>query len=118
MVSFGAAFGANMRFILYKEIEKLKIAKDASILIINTLSSFLLGLFLSTIPKITSFNFSYELVLFFLIGFLGSLSTFSTFIYDLFDLFIKFKFFRALKLFTISIAFGIFSLAFGLLLGS
>ena len=118
MVSFGAAFGANTRFILYKKLEKLKIAKDLAILIINTFSSFFLGLLISSVPKIRSFNLSYELVLFFSIGFLGSLSTFSTFMYNLFDLFIKFKFFRALKLLIISIACGIVSLAFGFFLGN
>ena len=118
MVSLGAALGANLRFFLYNKIGKLKIAKDVTILIINTVSSFFLGLFLSALPKLSSVNFSYELVLFFLIGFLGSLSTFSTFIYDLFDLCMNFKFFRALNLLTISISCGIFALAFGFLLGN
>tara|TARA_Y100001968_G_C19293362_1_gene685374 strand:- start:333 stop:692 length:360 start_codon:yes stop_codon:yes gene_type:complete len=114
----GAVFGANMRFILYKKLEKLKIANDVATLIINNFSSFLLGFFLSAVPQIRYFNISFELVLFFSIGFLGSLSTFSTFMYNLFDLFIKFKFFRALKLLIISIASGIVSLAFGLFLSN
>ncbi|WP_332299676.1 CrcB family protein [Prochlorococcus marinus] len=118
LVSIGAAFGANMRFILYKKLEKLKIANYVAILIINNFSSFLLGFFLSAVPQIRYFNFSFELVLFFSIGFLGSLSTFSSFIHNLFDLFIKFKFFRALKLLIISIASGIVSLAFGLFLSN
>ena len=52
------------------------------ILVINTFSSFILGLFISILPKIKSLTFSSQLALFFLIGFLGSLSTFSTFVYD------------------------------------
>ncbi len=118
LVSIGAVIGANMRFILYKNLEKLRIAKDVVILIINTLASFCLALFLSVFPHIRSFNFSNELLLFFSIGLLGSLSTFSTLVYDLFDLFFKFKFFKALKLLTISIAFGIAALVLGFLLGN
>ena len=59
--------------------------------------------------------YSYQLGLFFSIGLLGSLSTFSTFIYDLFDLFIKFNFYKALKLFILSLTSAILAFAFGFL---
>ena len=117
LVSFGALLGVNTRFLIYKKFEKLNLSNYLSIMTINTFASFLLGLLISFIPKIDSFDFSYELVLFCSIGFLGSLSTFSTFIYDLFDISLQLKFFKALKLVFISVSLAIISLAFGLLLG-
>tara|TARA_B100000945_G_scaffold281297_1_gene248907 strand:+ start:361 stop:732 length:372 start_codon:yes stop_codon:yes gene_type:complete len=118
LVSFGAILGVNSRFIIYKKFEKLNISKYLSIVTINTFASFLLGLFLSFSPKISSFNFSYQLVLFCSIGFLGSLSTFSTFVYDLFDISLQLNFFKALKLVFISLVLAIIALAFGLSLGN
>ena len=117
-VSLGAALGANARFQIFDRLEKLNISKYFFILIINTFASFFLGLFLSFIERFSSFIYSYQLVLFFLIGFLGSLSSFSTFVYDLFDLCLQSKFSRALKLFIISLFLGILSFVFGFLLGS
>ena len=112
LVSLGSLIGANIRFLIYKKLEKLDFSKDYLILIINIVSSFFLGLFVSLLPKISSLYLSYQLVLFFSIGFLGSLSTFSTFVYDLFDLCLQLKFFSALKLFILSITtlFTFFSL--------
>tara|TARA_B100000945_G_C20141997_1_gene484352 strand:- start:304 stop:675 length:372 start_codon:yes stop_codon:yes gene_type:complete len=118
LVSFGAILGSNLRFIIYESLGKYKLKNNLRIVIINTFASFSLGFSLSFIPQISSSNFSYQLVLFFLIGFLGSLSTFSTFVYDLFDMFVQLNFFEALKLFLISIALGIISLVFGLFLGN
>ncbi len=118
MVSFGAALGANLRFIIYKKLESININKSTIILLINTFSSFLLGVFSPFLTEISNLKFSYQLGLFFLIGFLGSLSTFSTLIADLFQLFITFKFDKVLKLYFISVTFGISALAFGWLLGS
>ena len=112
IVSLGAILGANTRFTIYNNLEKLNLNRYSYILIINTAASFFLGLFLSLLEYFSSFIYSYKLVLFFSIGFLGSLSTFSSFVYDLFELCLKFKFFKALKLFIISSSFGI--IAFGL----
>ena len=117
-VSLGALLGVNTRYLIYKKFEKLKISKYLNILTINTFASFLLGLFLSINSKISSFYFSYQLVLFLVIGFLGSLSTFSSFIYDLFDMFLQFNFFKAFKLVLISLLLAIFALAVGLQLGN
>ncbi len=117
-VSLGAALGANARFQIFDRLEKLNISKYFFILIINTFASFFLGLFLSFIERFSSFIYSYQLVLFFSIGFLGSLSSFSSFVYDLFDLCLQSKFSRALKLFIISLFLGILSFVFGFLLGS
>ena len=40
LVSFGAILGANIRFIIYKKLEKIKFNKNYIILLINTFSSF------------------------------------------------------------------------------
>ena len=113
LVSIGAVFGVNARFIIYQKLKEININEYFIILAINTFSCFLLGLFISILPKIQSLTFSSQLALFFLIGFLGSLSTFSTFVYDLFDLCQKLKYFTALKIFYFSFSLGIFALAFG-----
>ena len=117
-VSPGAILGANTRFIIYQKLEKLNLSKGLVILLINTFSSFCLGLFLAIIENFSSFTYYHQLVLFFSIGFLGSLSTFSSFVYDLFDLCLQFKFSRALNLFIISASLGIIAFAFGFLLGN
>ena len=94
------------------------IAFAAFILIINTFASFSLGLFLSLMQRFSSFIYSYQLILFFSIGFFGSLSTFSSFIYDLFDLCLQVKFSRALQLFILSSCLAIIAIALGLFLGN
>jgi len=116
LVSLGAILGANSRYKILKKLQNLSLNKDYFILIINTFSCFCLGLFFSFIEQFGSFIYSYQLVLFFSIGFLGSLSSFSSFVYDLFDLCLQFKFSRAFNLFIISSFFGIIAFAFGLLL--
>ncbi len=117
-VSIGAILGANSRFRIHNKLAKLNLNKYSLILIINTFASFSLGLFLSLVEQFRAFNYYYQLVLFFSIGFSGSLSTFSSFIYDLFDLCLQLKFFRALKLFFISVSIGIIAFAFGFFLGN
>ena len=102
VISLGAILGANTRFKISNDLEKLNLSKDLIILIINTFSSFFLGLFLSLIKYFASFVYSYQLVLFFVIGFLGCFSTFSSFVYDLFDLCLQLKFSRALNIFSVS----------------
>ena len=118
LVAFGAVLGANIRFVILKKLQKIYISKYFSIVIINTLSSFFLGLFISILSRDSSSYVSEKLTLFISIGFLGSFSTFSTFIYDLFDSFLKFKLFRVLKRFLISLSLGIIALVFGLFLGN
>ena len=117
-VSIGALLGANIRFQISNNLEKrLNLTKDISILIINTFASFGLGLFLSLMDQFR-FIYSYQIVLFFSIGFLGSLSTFSSFVYALFEFCLQLKFVRALKLFMISSCLGIVAFAFGFLVGN
>ena len=117
-VSIGAILGANSRFRIHNKLEKLNLNKYSLILIINTFASFSLGLFLSLSEQFRAFNYYYQLVLFFSIGFVGSLSTFSSFVYDLFDLCLQSEFVRALKLFIISVSTGIIAFALGLFLGN
>jgi len=117
-VSIGAIVGANFRFKIHNKLANSNLSKDLLILIINTFASFCLGLFFSLVEQFRDFTYYYQLVLFFSIGFLGSLSTFSSFVYDLFDLCLQLEFFRALKLFIISVSIGIFAVAFGFLLGN
>ena len=118
LISIGAVFGVNSRFLIYQKLKEININGKYSIFLINTFSSFFLGFFISISSKITSLNVSSKLVLFFVIGFLGSLSTFSTFIYDLFQLFREYKFLNALKLFIFSYSLGTSALALGFLLGN
>ena len=113
LISVGAVFGVNARFLIYKKLEIFNLSKQYIISLINILASFLLGLFISILPKINTLSYSYELGLLFLIGFLGSFSTFSTFIYDLYELIIQLKFYRALILLIISLALGILSFSVG-----
>ena len=114
LVSIGAVFGANVRFVIYQKFKEININGYYITLFINSFSSFLLGLFVSVLSNIVFLNFTSQLVLLFSIGFLGSLSTFSTFIYDLFDSSLKIKFFRALK----SLSLGIIAVGLGLLLSN
>ena len=117
-VSIGAILGANSRFRIHNKLAKLNLNKYFFNLIINTFASFCLGLFLSLVEQFGAFTYYYQLVLFFSIGFSGSLSTFSSFVYDLFYLCLQLKFFRALKLFFISVSVGIIAFAFGFFLGN
>ena len=116
-VSLGAILGANTRFKIHVKLQNYNLRKDISTIIINTFASFCLGLFLSLMEQIGSFIYSYQLVLFFSIGFLGSLSTFSSFVYDLFGFCLQLKFSKAFKLFIVSSSLGIIAFAFGFLLG-
>ncbi|WP_261792598.1 fluoride efflux transporter FluC [Prochlorococcus marinus] len=116
-MSIGAILGANLRFLIYRKLEKIQLKKDLIILLINIFSSFLLGLFFSILPDISFATDYYQFGLFFSIGFIGSLSTFSTFIYDLFELFTQSKFNRSFNIFIISLTMGMAGLVFGLLLG-
>ncbi len=115
-ISLGAILGANTRFKISNKLGNIILNKDFSILIINTFASFCLGLFLSILKPFSAVIYSYQLILFFSIGFLGSLSSFSSFVDDLFNLCLQLQFSRALKLFIISISLGIIAFALGFLL--
>ena len=118
LVSFGAIFGSNIRFLIYERLRILYMTNQLCILTINTIASFLLGVLISILSRIESSGSSNQFALFFFIGLLGSLSTFSTFVYDLYEFIIKFKFDKAFKLFFISISSATIALAFGFFLGN
>tara|TARA_B100000579_G_C22317283_1_gene614340 strand:- start:97 stop:501 length:405 start_codon:yes stop_codon:yes gene_type:complete len=119
LVSLGAIIGVNARLYIYEKLGEQKfIRNDLRILFINSLASFLLGLFYSISTNQIYSDYIYKLTLVFSIGFFGSLSTFSTVIYDLFKLSFKYKFVRSIKLLILSISSGLFSLFLGLLLGN
>ena len=118
LITLGATIGANTRYLVYKKLQKINLSEHSIILLINTFSSFFLGLFLSLIPHFSFLSYSYQLGLFFSIGFLGSLSTFSTFIYHIYELLVRFKFYRAFKLSIISLSSGLLFFSFGFLLAS
>ena len=117
-VSLGAILGANTRFKIHSKLEELNLNKYFLILIVNTFSSLLLGLFIALLENLSYFIYSYQLILFFSIGFLGSLSTFSSFVYDLVNLCLQLKFSRALNLSIISVSLGIGAFALGFLLAN
>ena len=118
LISIGAVFGVNFRFLICHKLKEININGKVSIFLINTFSCFFLGFCISILSKIESLNVSSQLALFFVIGFIGSLSTFSTFIYDLFELFKEYKFLKALGLFIISFSLGTTALVLGSLLGN
>ena len=117
LIAFGSVLGANTRFIIYQKLEKINFAKNYIILVINALSSFFLGLFISILSHHSSASYSYKLGLFVSIGLLGSLSTFSSFINDLYDLFLNLEFHRAFRLFILSLTSGILALSIGIYIG-
>ena len=118
IVSLGAIVGANTRFKIYNMLASFNLRKNYLVLIINTFACFSLGFSFAILEHFNSFKYSYQLILFFSIGFLGTLSTFSSFVYDLYNLCSQLKFFRAFKLFIISTFLGIISFALGFLLGN
>ena len=118
LVSLGAVIGANIRFVIYEKLGKtFFVRKDLRILFINSLSSFLLGLFSTILTNPIFVHYTYKLSLIFAIGFFGSLSTFSTFIYDFFKLISILKFGKSITILISSIFFGMFFLWLGVLLG-
>ena len=118
MIGILGGMGTQAGLDFCNKLAKLNLNKYSLILIINTFASFGLGLFLSLVEQFRAFTYSYQLILFFSIGFFGSLSTFSSFVYDLFDLCLQLEFFRALKLFIISVSIGIIAFGFGFFLGN
>ena len=113
IVSLGAILGANTRFKISAKLENFNLKPDTYILIINTFSSFCLGFFIALADLLSAYIYSYQLALFFSIGFIGSMSTFSSFVHNLYELCSQSKFFKALNLFITSLLFGILAFVFG-----
>ena len=87
-ILFGSTLGITLRFFIKTNFKKRIGNNINDIAIVNFLSSFFLGSFLS-------FNLSNkDLILLLYIGFLGCFSTFSSFIYELFKLLESRKYLR------------------------
>jgi len=117
LISLGAALGANLRFLMITKISFWKENKPLKVLLVNLVSSFIIGL---SIPIVLNKNLSYgqNLIFLFLFGFIGSLSTFSTFINDLYKLTLKKNFKYSLALIFLSIFLGLIFLHLGYLLSN
>ena len=118
LVSAGSILGANIRYFIFQKLDNFFIKNELKTVIINILSSFLLGFFSAIITNEIYSAYSYQIVLLVIIGFLGSFSTFSSFIYDLFQLSCKVKFLNLIKNLTFSLVFGLFSLSIGFFFGN
>ena len=75
LISFGAGLGANLRFLMIKKISLFGENKSLRVLLVNLISSFILGLFMPIVLK-NNLSYHQNLIFLFLIGFIGSLSTF------------------------------------------
>ena len=118
LVSAGSIIGANMRYFIFQKLDKFFIKSELKTVIINILSSFLLGFFSAIFTNEIYSAYSYQIVLLVVIGFLGSLSTFSSFVYDLFQLSCRFQFTNLIKTCAFSLVFGIFALSIGFFFGN
>ena len=118
LVSCGGILGANIRFLIFQRLDEFFIDKDHKIIIINNLASFLLGFSSAILTNHNSLNYSYELGILIVIGFLGGLSSFSTYMYDLFELSSNLKFYKMLKMLILSVISGLIFLSIGFFFGS
>ncbi len=112
-VGIGAVCGSILRVIIIDCLNHLYAKKNIGILIVNTLSSFLLGVYFSFYLKEGMSNYYESINLFICIGFLGSLSTFSSFIIELLNYLLKkkwkkfiFAFLNGLIIPSIALMFG------------
>ncbi|WIW71222.1 fluoride efflux transporter CrcB [Anaerosinus gibii] len=86
IVMGGAALGGAARYLISTlAMHKLGITFPYGTLIVNLLGCFIIGLF--TAVAFDHFNFSPQIRLFVLAGFLGGLTTFSSFCYETIGLF-------------------------------
>ena len=90
----GSTCGLIVRIFVKNISGREKIFSFNNVLIVNILSSLILGIFVGL--NITNKN----LILFFSVGFLGCLSTFSSFIYQLFNLIQERKYFSLVLYYT------------------
>lgn len=117
LISFGAALGANLRFLMITKISLFRENKSLRVLLVNLVSSFIIGLFMPIVLK-NNLSYHQNLIFLFLIGFIGSLSTFSTFINDLYKLTIKKNFKYSITLIFLYISLGLIFLYVGYLLSN
>ena len=103
LITIGAVFGVNSRFLIYQKLKEININGKFSIFLINIISCFFLGFFISISSNIKSLNVSSQLALFFVIGFIGSLSTFSTFIIEVLESLFERNWIRSFSMITYSL---------------
>ena len=114
IISIGALLGSNLRYILINRFCSIKLSQSIRLLLVNLISSVILGVSLS-LNNNSYLKIDRELIILFLIGFSGSLSTFSSFINDLFKLSIKRKYKNISIIIFLSIFLGLLSISLGLL---
>ena len=100
IILIGAIGGCNFRFFVIRISRNLKKCQVFSVLSINLMACFFLGLSLTFLIDNQLNNYQ-DLFKSFLIGFIGSFSTFSTFMYDLFKL-AAIKNYKGFILYTLS----------------
>ena len=117
-ISIGAALGAYFRMQVHHFAGLLFSRKYLGTIIINNLSTFLLGLIISYNIKNDFFELyqSYRLAI--CVGFLGSLSTFSTFVIELLDSLFKKKWTQFFLIYCLSIFGGMFAAFIGYKIGN
>ena len=113
LIAVGAAPGALLRLQLSKKFSSYTNSKLNGVLIVNIISTFLLGLFLALQQKIVSLSVNQSLYLLICVGFLGSFSTFSSFIFELYSFDLRNRFFDFLFMIIVSITLGLFSAFLG-----
>lgn len=108
----GATLGGNIRFLIFTRLNFLFLKEKNNILLVNLISSFLIGIYFAHISSV-NYQYGSKFMEFFLIGFIGSLSTFSTYIFNLFDLAINKKYKKLLLDVFLSIFLSFISLFIG-----
>lgn len=115
MISLGAIFGVNARYLIIKKFIYFNLRNDIKILIINLISAFLLGISFPIIYQENNLNSN---LYSFLFAFFTSFSTFSSFIYDIFSLIKKRKFKRLIFILIFSIPVGLIIFYLGYLINN
>tara|TARA_Y100000816_G_scaffold19291_1_gene12566 strand:+ start:173 stop:547 length:375 start_codon:yes stop_codon:yes gene_type:complete len=85
-IFLGGGFGALLRFLISEQINRLFLNSfPFGTIVVNVLGAFLIGLAVSYFSG--KVNFSQNMKMFLIIGFLGGFTTFSTFNLDFYQLF-------------------------------
>ena len=113
-ISSGSLLGANLRYILITRFYSINLSKSRRLIVINLISSGILGISLSLKNYNNSIIYR-DLIILFLIAFSGGFSTFATFINDLFKLSIKSKYYDIAIIIFLSVFLGLISISLGLL---